>query len=371
MIEFLEIRDRTFKMLGVVDTAKSIIWRADYYGAGEIEIFAGLDENNLALLQRGNFITRRGEINAAIIEAVDYTDTQRDGVMIKATGRMLKSILDRRLAYRLTGHTATPVRMSGSLANAIHNVVQEQAGATAAPARKMGVVRGSNGGITKTIKSKSDEESSRQSSYQNLLKFTDSVLQEYECGALMRISGSEMIYDLYEGKDRSVGNEAGNLPIIFSQNFDNLLSAEYEVDDAKLKTFALIGGEGEGLDRFYSTLNGTNGTGLDRREVFVDAQSLPRKYEEDGQEKQYTDAEYTIMLQGKAQTDLAEMITTETFTGEINLTYSPWKYRDDFGLGDLVTIQDNRLGLYITTRILSVTEVQDINGFKVVLDYGS
>lgn len=371
MIDFLEIRNEAFKLIGIVDTAKSIIWQADYYGAGALEIYAGLTNNNRELLKRGRYVTRRGEKNAAIIESVDYTDTARDGVMIAATGRMLKSVLDRRLAYQLDVNTIKPVRMSGNLANAIHNVVQGAAGSTASAERTMHVVRGSNGGITKTIKSKDDESSSRQSSYQNLLKFTDSVLQEYECGALMRIEDGAMIYDLYEGKDRSVGNTDGNKPIIFSQNFDNLLTAEYLIDDTRLKNFALIGGEGEGLARFYATLDTGEQTGLARREVFVNAMDFPRKYrDEQEQEHEYTDAEYTIILQGEAQTQLKELITTEIFTGEISQVYSPWKYGTDFGLGDLVTVQDNRLGVYAAVRILSATEVQDITGYKINFEFG-
>lgn len=379
MIEFLEIRDSTRKLVGVIDTAKSIIWEAEYYGAGRFEIYAPLTDNSKALLQMGNYVTRRDEENAGIIEAVQYTDSVQDGVMIIASGRMLKSIFDRRLVYRLNGNTINPVRISGNLASAIQGVVRAHAGAGASAARNMGVTIGSNGGITKTITAATEQgdESSRQSSYKGLLEFTDAILQEYECGALMRIDPDslQMIYDLYEGQDRSVGNTAGNTPITFSQDFENLLKAEYTVDTTALKNWALIGGEGEGLARFFATYAQSNLTGLQRREVFVDASSIPRKYQTDGSEteQEYTPAQYTTMLVGQAQTDLKELITTETFTGEINLTYSPYKYgkNADFWLGDLVTIQDNVLGLYTTVRILKATEVQDDSGYLLTLEYGN
>lgn len=377
MIEFLEIRDTTRKLVGVIDDAKSIIWEAEYYGAGSFEVYTALTDQARELLQIGYYITRRNEKNAAIIEAVDYTDSAQDGVMIVARGRMLKSILDRRLAYRLNGNTINPVRISGNLASAVQNVVKAHAGAGAAAARQLGVTIGSNGGITKTITAATEqgEESSRQSSYKGLLEFTDTVLQEYECGALMRIDkiSLAMIYDLFEGADRSVGNSAGNKPLIFSQDFENLLTAEYTVDTTALKNWALIGGEGEGLERFYTTYDQSSSTGLARREVFVDASSIPRKYQAEGSEteQEYTAAEYTTMLVGQAQTDLKELITTETFTGEINLTYSPYQYGVDFWLGDLVTVQDNALGLYTTVRILKATEVQDENGYLLSIEYGN
>lgn len=374
MIEYLEIRDTTHKLVGIIDNAKSIIWECEYYGAGAIEIYTALTEQARELLQIGYFITRPDERNAAIIEAVDYTDNPQDGLMIIARGRMAKSILDRRLVYRLSGNKINPVRISGSLASAIQIMVQAHAGMAASMARRMGVYQGSNGGITKTITADTEqgEESTRQSSYKGLLEFTDSVLQEYECGALIRIDDQQrLIYDLFEGADRTVGNTAGNTPVIFSQDFENLLSIEYKVDTTTLKNWALIGGEGEGLNRFYTTYQQGAPQGMLRREVFVDASSIPRKYQSGDTEIQYTDAQYKTMLVGQAQTDLKELITTETFTGETNLTLSPYKYGTDFWLGDLVTIQDNMIDLRMNVRVLKATEVQDDSGYSLSIEYGN
>lgn len=373
MIEFLEIRDASRKLIGVIDNAKSIIWETEYYSSGVFEVLVGFSETAKDLLQIGHYITRRDEKNAAIIESVENTDSAADGLTIIAKGRMLKSILDRRLAFNLTGNTITPVRISGNVATAVQGVVRAHAGADAAAVRRMGVVIGSNGGITKVITTETEtaENSSRQSSYQNLLTFTDTILQEFECGSLMRIDENtkQMIYDLYEGVDRSVDNTDGNMPITFSQDFDNLLAADYTADTSRLKNWALIGGEGEGLARFFTTFAEDSSSGLDRREVFVNALSMPRKYKDGDVEREYTTAEYTQMLRGKAQTDLKELILTETFAGEINLDYSPYKYGVDFWLGDVVTVQDNRLGLYINTRIIRATEIQDDNGYSLKVDF--
>lgn len=376
MIEYLEIRDTTRKLVGVIDNAKSIIWEAEYYGAGHFEVYAALNDQTRNLLQEGYYITRRNEPNAAIIETLDYTDNPTDGVMIIASGRMVKSILDRRLVYRLNGTKINPVRIAGNVASAVQSVVRAHAGEGANSARTMGVIIGSTGGITKMITSSGDADSTRQSSYQGLLEFTDAVLQEYECGALIRINQQlQFIYDCYEGKDRSMGNTAGNKPVIFSQDFENLLTAEYIMDTTGLKTFALIGGEGEGLARFFATYDSNRATGLARREVFLDASSIPRKYQPDGggDEQEYTPTEYARMLVGQAQTDLKELIKTETFTGGIDLTHSPYKFGQtaDFWLGDIVTIQDNALGLYTSVRILKSTEVQDENGYQLSIEYGN
>lgn len=376
MIEFLEIRDKTRKLIGIIDTAKSIIWQCEYYGAGRLEIAIAFSEEAKYLLQIGNYVTRRDETQAAIIEAVEYINSTDDGVQIIASGRMLKSILDRRLAYiwDSANYRMTPVRMYGNLATAVQNTVRTQAGADAPPARIMPIVIGSNGGITTIITAQTEqgENSSRQSTYKNLLKFTDEVLQEFKCGALMRIdiNSLEMIYDLYEGKDRSVGNSSGNIPLTFSQDFENLLNVDFSVDTTYYKNLAVVGGEGEGLARFFTLYRPDLTTGLDRREVFVDASNLNRKYMDGDEEKSYTAVEYSDMLKGQAQTELREQITTEIFNGEINITNNEYRYRQDFGLGDLVTVQDNRLGLYKKVRILRATEVQDNDGYILTFEYG-
>ena len=374
MIDFLEVRDKTRKLIGVIDTAKSIIWQTDYYGAGAFEIYIGFTEQAKNLLQIGYYLTRRDEKNAAIIESVESTDSARDGLTILVKGRMLKSILDRRIVYNfLTPYKLSPIRISGNVAVAVTGVVKNHAGVNATNLRKMGVNIGSLGGITKIIKTETEtaENSSRQSTYQNLLDFTDGVLQDCECGALMRIDPTDknIYYDCYEGKDRSVDNTDGNIPVIFSQDFDNLLSADYTVDVTTLKNWALIGGEGEGLNRFYTYFAEDSSAGLDRREMFIDARSMPRSYEQGGTEHQYTDAEYQAMLKGRAQTDLKARILTESFEGEISLEFSAYKYGVDFWLGDIVTIQDNRLGLYVNVRIISATEIQDDSGYQLIINF--
>ena len=370
MIPYIEIRNASRVFIGVIDIATSIIWSEDYYGAGSFEIFTPLTQRSKELLQIGYFVTKPADDHIAIIEEITYKDEELDGAMIIARGRMAKSLLDRRLAYSLSGHTITPCRMTGNVATACQDTVQAHAGTSASSARSLGIVRGSTGGITKEITADTQlgEESSRQSSYKNLLNFTDTVLQEYECGARITLNGTSLVYDCFEGVDRSVGNTDGNASIVFSEDFENLLTAEFHRNEKNYKNFALIGGEGVGLDRYFDTYG--SATGFDRREVFVDASSFPRKYMDGGVEKTYTNAEYSTMLVGQAQTELKELIITEKFSGDISLEKSPYQLGRDFGLGDVVTIQDNRIGLYAAVRILTVTEVQDSNGYLTNIVYG-
>lgn len=375
MIEYLEIRDESRKLVGVIDDAKSVIWNPEYYGAGTFEIYAPLTENDKELLKTGYYITRRDDVQVGIIEAIDYTDSVQDGAMILAAGRMAKSVLDRRIVYNLSGNRNAPTRISGNVAAAVQKVVKNHAGSGASAARNMGILQGSNGGITKTITTAAGNPTSRQTSYGGLLEWTDSVLQEYGCGSYISINSNlALVYNCFEGVDRSVGNTAGNTPIIFSQDFDNLVSAEYTHDTATEKNAALVGGEGEGMERFCVEISESNLTPWTRRETFIDASSQSQTYQDDsGNEKTYTATEYAEMLTSQGMAELSELSITETFTGELNAAFSPYQYGKDkdFWLGDIITIRDNKLGLYMNVRVLKALEVQDDSGYLLSIEYGN
>lgn len=50
-------------------------------------------------------------------------------------------------------------------------------------------------------------------------------------------------FSVYEGRDLTAGNTAGNAPCIFSQEFDNIVEQEYTNSVENLKTTAYVGGE--------------------------------------------------------------------------------------------------------------------------------
>lgn len=51
------------------------------------------------------------------------------------------------------------------------------------------------------------------------------------------------VFSVYEGRDLTAGNTAGNAPCIFSQEFDNIVEQEYTNSVENLKTTAFVGGE--------------------------------------------------------------------------------------------------------------------------------
>lgn len=371
-IEYVAVRDADFNIIGIIDNASSIIWHSVYYGVGDFEIYIKVTQRVLDMLQIGYYITRANDVEVGIIEAINITDNLQDGKMIVASGRFAKSILDRRHIYKLSGTVNTPTILRGNVETNIRQTVSDNAISCTDNRRNIPVLElGALSGIGKIIVDDAGAAAQKQVSYQNLLTYTDSVLQEYNMASLVILNEDRAMlqYIVYEGADRSVTNGAGNVPVIFSREYDNLSDSTYTYDTAAHKNVALIGGAGEDIDRFYTLLAGSE-TGLDRRETWIDASSVNREYDdESGTKKTYSDADYIEMLKTEGKQGMAEMKTLESFSGTIDITNGNYIYNRDFALGDVVTVQDNDIGKYVNVRILEVTEVQDESGYKIEAKY--
>lgn len=370
MIEYVEIRNKyTRKIVGIIDSAQSIIWHTTYYGVGDFEIYASASKENMQLLKEGYYVTRPNEIDIGIIEKVEIFDNVQDGTMITATGRFAKSILDRRQIYKLNGKVNTPTILRGNVEQAVRNVVSDNAISCSFDSKRdiSFLELGAVAGIPLIIVDEQGNATQKQVSYANLLEYTDEVLQEYKLGSTIVIDDetSKLQYAVYQGVDRTIDNESGNESIIFSPEFDNLTESQYALDMSAKKTAILIGGEGEGLARFYSLIVGEE-TGFERRETWLDASSISKTYEDEhGETQEYTDAEYKAMIDALGKQELAALIAKETFEGVGNLAGGKWKLNEDFFLGDLVTVQNNKLGVYVNARITELLEKQDADGYAI------
>ncbi len=381
-IEYVEVRNADRELIGIIDNAESIIWETEYYGPGKFEIYVNATPQTLSVLVDGNYITRPNDMNIGIIEGLNVAWSTISGRMIAASGRFAKSLLDRRLIYRLSEYSLSPSVLRGNVEKAVRSLVYDNIVRPTDMKRAIQFVGlGTLNNIPAEIVTETGNDGQVQTTFSNLLVYTDSFLQSYSLGAYMSFGSKskKLLYNIYEGKDRSIGNPAGNEPIIFSQDFDNLLSSEYKYDSTALKTTALIGGEGEGIDRFCVMI-GTDVSGIDRREVFVDGSRISQKYKEETKnengeivegEKTYPDEVYADMLKGQGNQDVAGLKIVQIFSGEVDADYTNKRWGIDYWVGDIVTVQDVQLSTHINARILKATEVQDGNGYKLKISYGA
>ena len=373
MIDYVEIRNEETELIGIIDTAKSIIWRSVYYGVGDFEVYVQATQNTRELLSVGNYVTRQDNNEIGIIEKVEIKADKFDGLMITASGRFAKSILDRRLIYNLSGTSNAATILRGNVELQVRKIVEENAISCAFDSRRNIPLLelGALANIPLKIVDESGNAAQKQVSYGNLLEYSDAVLQEYELSARVTLDAErkKLQYSVFSGEDRSEENESGNEPVIFSEGYDNLKDSAYSLDKTSFKNAALVGGEGEGTDRFYALTAGSE-TGLARREVWVDASSISKKYKDaGGAEQTYSNDVYRGFLIERGRQSLSALKPVEAFGGSLDVTSGNFVFNRDFFLGDVVTVESERIGIYKRVRIISVTEVQDENGYTVSVDY--
>ena len=400
MIDYVEVYalgEGGLALQGVVDDFVSVIWKNEYYGAGEFEVYAPATAANLALLKGGRYLLRpdAGDREVAIIERVEVTWSPDEGRMITASGRMAKSVLDRRIIYdpifdtgeggdgyvwhfsgwKFTGKVDQAakllVRYNASLPR--NNYPMYLKGNRQIPVLWFKMTedgQSTEDAVISVSTDEGEEDAEKQVTYKNLLDYTDGLLKEYGLGAYLWLDREQMRlrYAVFKGKARSFSSHPDGEPIVFSQGMDNLRSTEYVYDESAKRTTAIIGGEGEGLERkgafAYEWLSG-----MERREVFVDASSITSEVAEG--EAPIALADYRRQLEAQGQQAVAESPAEETLSGEMDVTNANVLYRRDFFLGDIVTIEDEGLGLSADVRILSVTERQDGEGYNLEVEYGN
>ena len=124
MIDYIEVRDSGANDIGIVDTAKSVIWHSVFFGVGDFEIYAAATPDIVNLLQTGRYVTRPDSDEVGIIERLCLSENIQDGLTITASGRFAKSMLDRRLIYNLSGNSNKATILRGNVENAIRTVIK-------------------------------------------------------------------------------------------------------------------------------------------------------------------------------------------------------------------------------------------------------
>lgn len=377
------------ELLGVVDGTSSIRWRRKYFEPGEIEIHLPATAENLALCAVGHVIRRIGCSEAAIIEghAVDGND-------LTLTGRMLSSILDRSViagTYTFTGSTYEAAMM-GLIAEA----------ARASPQVTAGAAQGYPDTLT------------AQAGWKNLLTVEKKLSRAGNIGFRVLFEPGAWTFQTYRGTDRSVG-QSENPVVFFSDEFGNLTAPKYNRDVSGLKNFAYVAGAGTLI---------TVDLGGERRELYVDASGASPAVdtEEDftgnGSSKTFalsrtpaeiksvevggaaadytlsgstvtlaaapangavivisytynlTAEEYAAVLRQRGLEALAGYPETESFEAE-GQNIENFRYRQDWDLGDIVTVQYTKLGLTTNQRITEVEEVYENGTAAVTPTFGT
>ena len=334
--------------LDVISTYESVIWNVQYFGQNDFELVVSATNSNINLLKPGAYLVRDNDMHENTYENVmvvqnyklDF-DVER-GWVLTVTGKGLKNdLLKRRIVWAQTN-------LSGLAEVAIRQVITDNIITPANSDRKI------DNFIFDTLNNFS-ETIEMQLLGENIATWIEEICTTYGYGWDIYIKDNKYVFKLYKGTDRSYDQDEVP-PVIFSPEYDNLLTSSYEFNMNEFKNAALVGGEGEGTSQRVATVGTT--TGLNRYEAYIDGSSVSSNGEI------ITLETYLQMLEEFGQTQLNQTAFVEKFSGDIDPN-GLYTINQDYYLGDIVQI-DNENGISAVTRIIEIIYAEDENGFSVV-----
>lgn len=357
--------DKNREVVGIIDIAKSTQWRERYYVTGTFEVYVPVNDVVLNIVNQSYFIARNDSKYVGIIKHIENEDDIDNGNFLIIQGKMAEDLIGRRIIRNITYLNTTLFAICYNLlqANILNPVLQ--VGETVSP-RKMSCL---NTSVINELKSNPTLET--QATFENnLLTFIVDLLKAYNSSIRLELDESGM-FDIviYEGTDRSY-NQSSNAYVVFSKEFDNLISSNYKFNSDSETNAIYIGGEdnenmaeGRVVDKFELPVGDGVVSDLDRIEVFVNASDLKQTWEEekeDGSKVQHalTSDEYRAVLRARGKENIVEPLEEMTATVDIGM----YEYNKDYFLGDIVTIYNETLGLYVNKRLIGMDIVDDENG---------
>lgn len=319
--------------IGIIEDFESAIWRRAYYETGDFELRVPASADLLSIVEKDGYITRNDDDTLMIIEALTLTTNGETGDSVTIKGRTASALLDRRVIWAQT-------TISGRVDAGVYKIINENALAPADPDRALPIAMDPPDVLADKIDT--------QHTGTNLLAAVQEICTAHDMGfRAVRDNIAQVVarIELYMGVDHRAA-QSENAPVIFSPEYENLLSTSYAYDMTIYKNVALIAGEGEGLAR-KRTVAGT-AAGLQRREMYVDARDLSTNGGE------IAEADYLTQLETRGLEKLAETQISEAFDGELD-TENTYQYRRDYDVGDLVTIE-NEYGMRADVRIVQIIE---------------
>ena len=336
----LMLLDTSLDAVAVVDEYESVIWVDRYQEYGDFELYSPVTASILSVFKQDYYLWNRDSEHVMIIEKLLIKTDVETGNNITITGRSLESLLKRRIVWKQRSIT-------GNLQNGIKALLNENVIAPADSARRIDNFIFEESTDPRITGLKVDAQFTGDELYDAIVK----LCKTNDIGFKVTLNNNkQFVFKLYAGLDRSY-DQTENPYVVFSPSFENIVNSNYLESKSALKNVTLIGGEGEGAERRYTTLG--DASGLNRRELFVDARDVSSEsYDDDGNTITVTEDVYFNWLKERGKTKLLENEDVTSFEGEVEASVM-FKYQEDFFIGDIIQIE-NEYGHETAARIVEM-----------------
>lgn len=340
----INIYNTSIQLQGIIDSPKSFIWHRCFNQSGEFEIIVPVTEEHTRLCQIQHWITKDESGEFGIIESLEITQSE-EGEWIKCSGRLGSALLSSRIIFeRLT--------LSNSVENIMRTLVQTCCLSPEDPKRLIPLLQlGPLQGFTPTV--------TMQVTYRNLNQTLYQLTMTHQIGWDVTLDplAKKLNFICFQPTNRS-NAQTIVAKVVFSENYENLKATQYQRSQRFLSNIALVGGQGEGEERILVQVG--DAEGLQRKEVFINAKE--QRWEEELSEQEYID----ILIQKGWQSLQPEV---EYFESEVDVNDST-RIRQDFDLGDTVSIEMSQWNKQIHVQVTEISEVFDEMGLRVIPVFG-
>lgn len=251
--------NKNLDLVYVIDTYRSCIWSNRYVELGDCELYVPATPDLFSVLNIGYYLIRQNDSMVCRIEKIELDTDAENGDYLIITGKDSKNLCDQRIVW-------STMTCDGPLETFIRQIVTSTMINPNLSARWMLkangsalVALGTAAGFTEVM--------TEQVSYKNVGEKIREYCTKYGWGYKMVLNGSTLNFILYKGVDRSN-------TVFFSDDYENLDTTQYLLDDSNLGNVALVGGEGEGSERARNVSGYAEGT--ERYEIFVDAKDISK-----------------------------------------------------------------------------------------------
>lgn len=326
----VRVIDRDFNLLAEIDDYESLQFTRRFYRAGEFELHISLGKQGVDQLQKENIIVINNKMHkAGIIQSRNITQNDQGIEVLVVKGPTLGGILDRRVTVtdnfdRVRGPAETVMKhyVNNHLINSV-NTQRRVPFMSNAPDLGRGKV------------------TPWQTRFEPLNMVVQEIAEWCDIGWLVKLDYSvkKWVFDVLPGRNLTTGQNALP-PVIFSRDYDNIMSQNFVDSDQQFKNVGYAGGKGEYEDRLIQMVGSSSGA--DRRETFLDCSGA-----EDAGE---------LVDMGNQKLSLLKRIVS--YDGQI-LNTGSFIFETDWDLGDIVTLQNRSWGLTMDSRITEVKEIYE------------
>ena len=327
--------DSNFNVISVVDDYESVIWTERYTDVGDFEIHGNANTQLINVMNTASYILNTATYGVMAIEKPKIGFDEEIGSTATISGRGFESFLDRRIILA----NKTILNPADARISQIMCSLVTDAYGSSNPQRYWNKLVVTNDASISTLDVLESGVALQFNMGDNLLTLIINLATAYGIGFKCRYNPLTglMTFSTYEGIDRTI---QGNNQVIFSDSFDNLLTASDEsVYKAIKNTILVIGNatDDNGVPILPTVVGDSMWQGLNRRETYAKIDQDKIVYLTPTTQRDMTNAEYVsaLLLAGATQLNNSAYQAYKNFEGEILETES-CQYGAHYNLGDMV-----------------------------------